>query len=473
MSRIPRGKRRFVISGALVAVLLAGVAWWWIGRPAPAPEPLSVSCEDAPLPEQESDGPGPAVPSAPRAVVGQPVPAAVQPMRYLDHVPLSQRHQDRAQGYQLDHEAARVSYLRGYGEVDGVEWTRTLHSGPLAVGATIRELPGSADLLQVVGEPQNQDADLLVAAVDAGGGFHLSCVVTGLPSSDEPVPATFTPDGGVLLVPNVDEQGEEWVEAHATDGGEHLWSAPAVAVAADDRRVFLATGPSTLSAREPRSGEVVWERDVATGFDDSPGPSPTADTWELSVVDGDLYAYRRGGLRLVALDTRDGELAWELVSGNRDSYRVRITQLDDDHRVLVEMGDDLAVRGPSSRDTRWLHRGLDGTQVVDVLAPVGEPALVAIRPDEQHLTLVTDRGERLTDLALPSDDYLVAVADTMVYALHRDDRTVAGFDFERPEPVWTVPVVADGEVGIAGIQSIDGGFRVNLRNGTYIPFHGE
>lgn len=470
MARTRWLKGRFVIPALAVALLLVAAVWWWTGRSDP-PTPVNVTCENAPLPEPGPDAAGSVVPSAPTAVAARPVPGEPQPPREIDLVPLSQHHQVGALEYQLDPAAATVTQLRADGDPAGPEWTRVVHSGQLRDDAIIGGMPGRVDLLRVVGRLRDSDTDLLVAAVDTAGAFHLSCVASGVPDVDELAPPTLTPDGAVLLVPNLDEAGVEWVEAHATDSGEHVWSAPAVAFTADEQRVYLATG-STLSAREAGSGDRVWEREAATDFADTGYAQAGGAAWSLAAVGGELYAYRHDGVRLLALNASNGEVVSDLVSARRDSSRLRITPLDDD-RVLVEWDADLAVRNRPSQEWRWLHRGVEGLPLLAVLAREGEPVSIAVRPDPYRVTLLTGSGSVLADLALPGDDHAVAVADTMVYALNLDEGTVTGYDLAASEPVWTMSVPVDDGVEAIGIEAFDEGFRVWLDTREYVPFTAE
>lgn len=460
--------------GLLAVVLAAGAFWWWSSSNGEAAlDPLGVACEGPGLPDRPDHFIA-EIPPAPEAVRAEPAADDdPQPLQPLAFVPPGNQSSPWSMGYQLDPDNASVSYISGFGRDAEPEWVREVNDGPL--WAELEAFPGNPDLLLVTGQ-QREDAAGFVAVLDDDGELHLSCTAPGVPSNEAGIiPPVLSPDGSVLLALHADEDDQRWIEAYATGNAEHLWSAPGTSFTAGDDQAYVAR-ESGVVARDLTSGEQVWEREVATNFDDAPSvsgrPDPS-DTWDLRLVDDELYAYRHGSRRLVGLAARDGRIAWDLAPGDNEVTRMKVTQLDDDHSVLLDFGKDFAVRAPDKRELSWIHRGTEHSRATHVLARSGEPALIAIQPndpDHAAVAVYTQAGEQLLDISLPDPDYSVAVADTVVYALNKDDRTVTGYDVETADELWTAQVPVDDDVVVQGINALDGGFRVFVGRNAFIRF---
>lgn len=453
-------------AGAGALLLVGGaVAWWTVGGDEAAPDPVRVSCSGPGLAgAEEREADGPFIRSAPRALRTEPVPdPAAEPTEALDHVPPGGTEDA---GYRLDEETATVHHADGSGTRS--RWRTRVGDEPPAPGASVTDFPGGGELIMVQGR-QRGSGELLTAALDRDGRVLLSCLVAEGPSGPVDELPTPSPDGSTLLVPTAGERDERWVEAHAVDGGGHLWSARGSSHAVDDERAYVA-GDGGITAYDLRTGEKSWERGPETDFDDTPRsrgvPEDHGGTWDLVPVGREVYAYRHGSRRALALRTHDGRITWDLVPGDDETARMTVTRLDPDGSVLLDFGNDHAVRHPGKHHWTWVHRGTQRMRVGEVLRRSDGPALITLHgsgsgsdADRPVVAAHTERGERLLALPLKARS-AAAAADTVLYVLDRDGRTVTGYDLETAEELWTVSVPVDGDAEPRGVRAHDDGFRV-------------
>jgi DNA-binding beta-propeller fold protein YncE len=378
-------------------------------------------------------------------------------------------------GYLLDTEAASISYRRDTVEEGEGARVHRLAEEPLEIGTSITGFPGNPEVALVRGHVPAAE-DFLVAVVDEETVL-LNCAVEGMPTRDDTGGAVLSPDGTVLLVPNLDDDDVLWIEAHSTINGEHLWSRQGASYTVDEQRAYVALG-STLTAVDLDTGETVWEEEPITHVDDRPrerSADDRSDTWDLRVVGDELYAYRHGGIRLLAFAVRDGRTSWDLIPGDNRATPVRITQATDDHVVVLSFGTEAAVRSPGQRSWAWLYRGVETSRVELILAPrsSSDAALIAVTPQDRHLdpvTVHTQSGESLISLMLPSDELTFELTDSVLYVLHKIDRTVTGYDLHTSEVLWSVDVPGDREFRPPFITAHDRGFRVHGSNGEFVSF---
>jgi len=109
---------------------------------------------------------------------------------------------------------------------------------------------------------------------------------------------------GQITRDNVDELNLEWVWA-MTDGG---WNEPAPVV--HDGILYLNNMGNIIQALDAATGELIWENRV--------GPTvPTGDAMRGLAIYGDKLFIATTDARLVALRAATGQVAWEVVIGDR------------------------------------------------------------------------------------------------------------------------------------------------------------
>jgi outer membrane protein assembly factor BamB len=475
MSRWPVG----VGVGVVVVLAIGGVWRWSASGGGAAPEPAPLTCADDGLTSQLDDG-GDALafPSALPAAREAPVESGRirgGPPDFDYRPPYS----PDGLGYRLDPEAGTVSYTSGADEPGAAVWTATISDVPLdELDTGVSGFPGRRDLL-VVSARQREEGVPLLVVLDTDGTVRLSCSVGSGGGEGMIGASSLTPDGSVLFLPDIDEDENAWISAHSTQNGEHLWSVPGAAWDSDEDRAYVADG-FRITAYDLETGEESWTRDVDWNFDDATTGVHTddgePDDWELAAVGDELYAHPRGARRLVTLDIRTGRTTWDLTPGDTETNRLRVTALDLDGRVMLNFGQDVAVRVPVGDNWSWLHRGTEFLAPPAVLTRSGEPTVVVFGSNDPNselpLTISTDSGERLVTIPYRGRDNSYAVADTMVYVLSKADGTVTGYDLESAEELWAVRVPAGEGSAPRGLRAIDGGFDVVLDDGTSVRYRG-
>ncbi|NDL60983.1 PQQ-binding-like beta-propeller repeat protein [Phytoactinopolyspora mesophila] len=475
-------RQQVVKYGGMAAVLIAAAGTlWWInsGDDDAPPEPLSVECTGPGLPE-DHEVHEPQVARVPEAVLEEPVTSGRRSTyRELDYVTPMRQGSGSPHGFVIDVDAATVTFI-GDTVMDGEpSLSHQLADSPLYIVATVAGFPGDRALAQVFARVPEDNSALAVLLDDEE--VLLSCAAYGVPVHDDVGGPTFSRAADVLLVQSLDEDRHVWLHAHATTTGEHLWSAPAVSFTVDAERAYAATGEK-ISAIGLASGETEWETDTVTRWPDRPrshgGSRPEDDSWRLAVVGDELYAYRDGGIRLLTFDTSDGQLTWDLVTGDDAASYVHVTQVDEDHAALLNFGTDIAVRSVERRQWSWLRRGIGSARIDYALAPRSprEPALIGISPHDSDLParIFSATGDQLFELPGPREEHTYALAESTVYVLNRVDGTVTGYDLDRDDhQLWMVSVPSDGDFEAQFLTSYNGGFRVHSADGEYISFREE
>lgn len=477
--------------GAIViaAVLVVGVAWWWIGSVIPSPpDPLPVTCEDRGLTEllADTDGYELALPQAPTAAAEEPeyrgtFEGGIPVFDY--QAPGGTGNIATRLGYVLDPESATLSHESSEADRSRTLWETKISEEPLDdLYYAVSALPGHPDLLTVSAWSAEGHTRLLTV-LDGDGTIRLACSLEDATPGQAFEAASLTPDGAMLLVRDVDEDERAWIAAHATDGGGHLWSVPGEAAVANHRHAFVAE-ERQVTAYDLGDAEERWQQEIQWTFDEDAwsgetGQNSEAVEWTLQVGEDDLYVGPSVGRRLVALDLLTGRTQWEFSPGDTLG-NVTITRLDrDGDNVLLDFGQELVRRWGRNEHT-VLRRDL-GYQTVEVFTrPTGEPALILARPSRNNyaplLTIHTtsSRGdEPLFTLSPDTEDYNVAVADTAVYVLNKKDRTVSAYSLETSDEIWSVQTPEVRDSGPQPFTAITGGFSVGLGGGIYANYRYE
>lgn len=181
--------------------------------------------------------------------------------------------------------------------------------------------------------------------------------------------ATLTTDG--LLALDVDDGSRRW---------SHSPSGRVVGVAADDRRVYLATDDGTVRALDRDGGDVSWTYRTAGALRTAPVVGP--DRVFVGSTDGTVTALDRGGERV-----------WQRrLSLGRDGVAVAGLSTDG-RRVYVPSnnGETTSALDAATGTTAWR---LDAGLVQSPIGVADDAVLVGSANDGVHAVTPTD-GERL------------------------------------------------------------------------------
>ncbi len=241
-------------------------------------------------------------------------------------------------------------------------------------------------------------------------------------------------------------------------------SGPVIAspVATGDR-VVVPFGDDELVAVDPRDGTVAWRVDA-----------PDADASGAVVGDHVLVAGLDGSLAAYAVE--DGTVAWSVDLGGR----VRSSPLVVDDVVVVGVGRDLVARSVTDGAARWstaLGARIDGSAALagDVVV-VGDTAngLFAVDPEDGEVVVEAGLGPVVDDTFVPGIAATPAVTDDTI-VLGSTNGRLAGLDRDDLAERWTqdvgapiyasVAVTADGGTGV--VAAADGRVRAfDLSDGS-------
>lgn len=462
--------------GVVVIGTVGGVAWWSSNDTEPAPTPPKVECDGPGIGDVENNHEGrPNLPQAAEAARTRPEPRTDPvPRQHVDYVRPLRETSGSQLGFRLDEDAGTVDgVLFGLSGTDGSpSWRLDVSDEPL-LGSTVTGFPGHHDLVVVNGR-QRDSSVFVLSVLDEDGVRYLDCTTRGVPEGSARGLPTVTADGSLLLVPVLTEDERPWLVAHSTDDGEHLWSVPGTSYTADEDHVFVADQGS-IAAYDPESGEQEWEQEPVLGFEDRPYTSGVSDndpnTWSLTAVDDELYVHGPGADRVVTLATSNGDLRWDLVPGDGSST-LSTTLLDRDGTVLLDFGDNQAIRRASGSDREWLHQSTTPGRVSEVMTHPEESSLIVIRSTDPHnswVSVYTGSGDQLFARNLPTDSS-VAIADTVAYVLDESRSVVSGYDLETGKRLWRASVPVQGDTKIHGIAAVDGGFGIFLGRSEVLRF---
>ncbi len=267
------------------------------------------------------------------------------------------------------------------------------------------------------------------------------------------------------------------VSAFATSGGSSVWRASVTpegeknaekgyggGLAADNGRLYVASGYGTVSALDPKTGKKLWERQIGVPIRTS--PTAAGDRLFFVTSDGELYC----------LSGADGAENWKFRSlSDKASFITNASPAVDGDTVVVPFssGDVVGLKVATGQAI-WTE-SLARTRTASSLAAMSDaarPALdggVAFAVGHAGRMVATNvrNGERLWSLTIPSiqqpwvagDTIFVVDTSGQAMAVTRRDGKIAWTAKLPGEGSWSGPVLAGNKLWLAsskgGLVSVD------------------
>ncbi len=306
----------------------------------------------------------------------------------------------------------------------------------------------------------------------------------------EGVVSAFSMSGGsslwrASLAPTTDKTGpgfkaitENIMNLTAEDGGGYGGG-----VAADNGRVFAASGFGTVIALDPANGNRIWEK--AIGVPIRAAPTVTRERVFVLTIEGKLYC----------LSAVDGTELW-VVRGLPQAASLGLNAspaVDGDVVVVPYASGDLVALRLADGSGLWsesLSRSRTTSQLAsmsDAARPAVENGTVfAVGHGGRMVATVATTGERLWSLSIPGtqppyvagDSVFVVDTSGQLMALHKRDGKVQWTTKLPGSNTWTGPVLANGILWLAskegqltGVEATTGRVtgQMSIGDPVYIP----
>ncbi len=262
------------------------------------------------------------------------------------------------------------------------------------------------------------------------------------------------------------------VTAIATSGGGAVWRASVVpdgeknaqkgfggGLAADNGRLYVATGFGTIVAIDPASGKKIWEKSVGVPFRAS--PTASGDRVFAVTTEGQLYCFNGA----------DGAEAWTFRGLPEKASIISNASpaVDGDTVVVPFTSGDLVALKISSGQPIW-NESLARTRTASSLAALSDAArpaidggtVFAVGHAGRMIATTGKTGERLWSLSVPSIQQpwvageTVFVVDTAghLMAITRRDGKVQWTVKLPGAGTWSGPVLAGNQLWAVSSQGV-------------------
>ncbi|HEX2841435.1 PQQ-binding-like beta-propeller repeat protein [Hyphomicrobium sp.] len=287
------------------------------------------------------------------------------------------------------------------------------------------------------------------------------------------------------LAPTTDKQGpgfaaitENIMNLTAEDGGGYGGG-----IAAENGRIFAASGFGTVIALDPANGNRIWEKSL--GVPVRAAPTVVKERVFVLTIEGKLYC----------LSAVDGTELW-VVRGLPQAASLGLNAspaIDGDVVVVPYASGDLVALRLADGSGLW-SESLSRSRTTSQLASMSDAArpavdngtVFAIGHGGRMVATVATTGERLWSLSIPGTQppcvagESVFVVDTsgQLMALHRRDGKVQWTTKLPGSNTWTGPVLANGilwlaskEGQLAGVEAATGRVtgQMSIGDPVYIP----
>lgn len=262
------------------------------------------------------------------------------------------------------------------------------------------------------------------------------------------------------------------VTAFATSGGGAVWRASVVpegektaqkgfggGLAADNGRLYAATGFGSIVALDPASGKKIWEKLLGVPFRAS--PTASADRVYAVTSDGNLYS----------LNGADGAENWTFRGLPEKASIISNSSpaVDGDTVVVPFTSGDLVALKVSTGQPIW-NESLARTRTASSLTAMSDAArpaidggtVFAVGHAGRMIATAGKSGERLWSLSVPSTQQpwvageSIFVVDTAghLMAITRRDGKVQWTVKLPGAGTWSGPVLAGGQLWLASSQGV-------------------
>ncbi|MGD9856234.1 MAG: PQQ-binding-like beta-propeller repeat protein [Planctomycetaceae bacterium] len=247
---------------------------------------------------------------------------------------------------------------------------------------------------------------------------------------------------------------------------------------ADEEHVWAYFGTGHLACLD-KSGEIVWQRDMAEEFgayDLKFGMASSPRLWGNLLY---VSCMHKGPSYVVAFDKKTGDEVWfaernlPAVADGVDAYTTpAVLESDDGDQLVVVGADHLNAYDPLSGKQIWISAGLKVKSEygrLNASPAIGDGVIVCATRGECCITVRTGgKGDvtethRLWDFTNISDCPTPTIHNGIVYA-PRDDGTGRAFDAKTGEVLWekrlkgkeyrASPIVADDKVYLLSKEGI-------------------